>query len=146
MPTTNFSRKSRISKPLTALQERERQLIGFEIHDGFKLLTGAKLRLESFKYLEDQSPAAAKEALDSGIEALTNSIKEARGLIDDLRPPNLDGIGVVGAIGDLVQEVRNQGHCEVEFVCNVILERLPWPLENTIFRVVGERSHQCLSP
>jgi signal transduction histidine kinase len=134
-----LQRDKRHLEQLTMLQDRERQLIGFEIHDGLvQLLAGAKMRLEGLADLGSQDPKTAKESLDWGIKALDSSIKEARGLINDLRPPCLEGVGVVGAVGGLVQEIRDKGHCKVEFICTVLFNRLPWPLENTIFRVVQE--------
>lgn len=45
---------------------------------------------------------------------------------------------MVGAIADLLADFRSRGLCEVELVVNVTFERLPGPLENTIFRVVQE--------
>ena len=135
---SQLQREKQHLKTLMELQDRERQLIGFEIHDGLvQLLTGAKMQLESFKQLESQHPLAAKEALESGIQALANGIKEARGLINGLRLPSLDAAGVVGAIEDLIQEIRREPS-KVELVVNVAFQRLPGPLENTIFRVVQE--------
>jgi signal transduction histidine kinase len=126
-------------KRLMELQDRERQLIGFEIHDGLaQSLTAAKMHLESFRHLDGQDPAAAKEAFQTALEALAHAIREARGLINNLTPPSLDEGGVVGAIDDLIRESQRREGCEVELVSNVAFDRLPRPLENTIVRVVQE--------
>ena len=124
---------------LMELQERERQLIGYEIHDELvQLLTGAKMGMEGLQRMEDRNSAVAKEVLGASVETLRSGINSARKLINNLRPISLDGVGVVEAIKDLTTEVQRTTGCEIVFVSNVRFERLPSSLENNIFRIVQE--------
>jgi PAS domain S-box-containing protein len=124
---------------LMELQDRDRQLIGFEIHDELaQLLTGAMMYLEGFQCRQEGKPTDTWGDFDTGVELLAKGIREARRLINGLRPPSLDDAGVVHAIQDLVQEVQSREQRQVEFVANVEFQRLPKPLENTVFRIVQE--------
>jgi PAS domain S-box-containing protein len=121
------------------LQDRDRQLIGFEIHDELaQLLTGAMMYLQGFQSHQESKPADTWIYFDTGVELLAKGIREARRLINGLRPPSLDEAGVVHAIRDLVQEVQSREQPQIEFIANAEFGRLPKPLENTIFRVVQE--------
>ena len=78
------------------LQERERQLISYEIHDGLvQLITAAKMDLESCR--PKREPGAA-ERFARGLQLLAEGIVEARRLIEGLRPTGLEQSGVKPAI------------------------------------------------
>ena len=124
---------------LMELQDRDRQLIGFEIHDELaQLLTGAMMYLEGFQCRQESKPADTWGDFDAGLALLAKGIREARRLINGLRPPSLDEAGVLHAIQDLAHEVQSREQPQIEFVANVEFHRLPQPLENTIFRIVQE--------
>ena len=111
---------------LLDLQDRDRQLISCELHDGLvQQLAGAIMRLEAGH-------------LDAGLEMLRACMKEARWLINGLRPPILDECGLVAAIEDLVSQEEGDGKPTVEFTHKIASDRLPPSLENTIFRIVQE--------
>ncbi len=113
-------------KNLLALQDRDRQLICCELHDGLvQQLVGAIMRLEAGQ-------------LDAGLHLLRKCLKEARCLIEGLRPPILDEGGVVAAIENLVSQEDDNGKPTVEFSHKIALGHLPPSLEYTIFRVVQE--------
>ena len=111
---------------LLELQDRDRQLISCELHDGLvQQLAGAIMRLEAGQ-------------LDVGLPILKECMKEARWLIHGLRPPILDEYGVVAAIEELVSQEEDNGKPTVEFSHKIGLGRMPPSLENTIFRIVQE--------
>ncbi|MGO8749905.1 MAG: DUF4118 domain-containing protein [Thermoguttaceae bacterium] len=136
---TRLQKEDRRLRDVMESQDRDRQLIGFEIHDGLaQLLVGAVMRLESFPRLHEKEPAEAWKHFETGLQLLNDAIREARRLINGLRPPSLDAAGLTEAIADLVRDVAVREHVEVEFVHDVEFERLPRPLENCIFRIVQE--------
>jgi len=113
-------------KNLLALQDRDRQLICCELHDGLvQQLVGAIMQLEAGQ-------------LDAGLHLLRKCMKEARWLIEGLRPPILDKGGVVVAIENLVSHEDGNGTPTVEFSHKIASDRLPPSLEYTIFRIVQE--------
>ncbi len=124
---------------LLEMHEQERRLIGFEIHDGLaQFLSGAVMELGVFRRMADQGDANAWNSLDTATGYVVRSLQEARRLIHDLRPPELDESGLVTAIENLVAEVREQGDMEVEFVHRLNFQQLTTPFLQTIYRLVQE--------
>ncbi len=126
-------------RQLLELAERDRELVAFEIHDGFaQLLAGAQWHFESAARLYPLDPDQGRQAFEKGCRLLGESIQESRRLISGLRPPVLDAFGVVPAIENLILEGRRAGGPQVELAAEVKFERLARPLENAIFRIVQE--------
>lgn len=126
-------------RQLIDLHERERQLIAYEIHDGFaQQLTGALFNLQAYHQMLERNPEAARSSFQQAVEILTDSVSEARRLISGLRPPVLDESGIVMALEYLVCERSGGQAPDVELVHDVSFERLAPPLESAIFRIVQE--------
>ena len=99
---------------LLELQERDRQLIGFEIHDGIvQQMTAVTMFLESASVEIEKQLGAAPEHLTGGIHLLRECIDEARRLIGGLQPPVLDEAGVIEAIQTLAKETVGKGNVQV---------------------------------
>jgi len=132
-------REQRTLRQLLELQERERQLITYEIHDGFtQEVTGAMMQFQAFLGLKQADPAEAQKAFGAGMQLLRASVAEARRLINGLRPAVLDESGIVAAIENLVSEGQQPGAARIEFSHDVRFRRLAPPLENTLFRIAQE--------
>ena len=117
------------------LFERDRELIAFEIHDGFaQQLTGALLNFEAAQ----QTMHEANRGFDLGLNLLRESIAEARRLVRGLRPPVLDAFGIIPAIEHLIEDHHAIGGGQVEFITSGASERLAHPLESAVFRTVQE--------
>lgn len=134
------AREERQLRRLLDIQERERRLLAYELHDGFvQPLTAALMTLESS--LEDQKEQRAGSAAKrqaNAVRLLRESIDQVRRLMEGLRPPILDQYGVVSAIENLACEVQEGGGPSVTYHRNVRFTRLAPPLETAIFRVVQE--------
>jgi two-component system sensor histidine kinase UhpB len=134
-----LQREQQLLKAMLELQERERRLVAYEIHDGFvQEVTGALLQIQNYQRLHDQNAPEARQALELGMELLRDSIDEARRLINGLRPPILDESGVLSAVDYLVGEVARLSGLTIEFRHDVQFSRLPLPLESAIFRIIQE--------
>jgi len=124
-----------VLRRLLEVQERERQLVSYEIHDGLsQYLAGALLHLQAFEHAAPQPPG---EEFAEGLRLLAAAVEESRRLIAGLRPPALDELGVVQAVEALVNDARADVP-SVGLVENLGRARLPPHLETTIFRVVQE--------
>lgn len=133
------AQEQQLLRRLLNLHERERQLTAYEIHDGFaQYLTGALYQLQAARQHVEQFPSAARENFDQGLRSLSNSIDEARRLINGLRPPILDEAGIVAALEHLIFDVERTADLRIEFVHDVGERRLAPPLESTVFRIVQE--------
>jgi beta-phosphoglucomutase len=139
LATEGIKKEQQLLRRLLDIQEQERQLIAYEIHDGFaQQLTGALFRLQGFRETLSRDAAEAWKGFDSGVQLVCCAIGETRRLISGLRPPVLDEFGVVEAVQNLVYEQNRNGGPEVEFEHGMADGRLTPPLENAIFRVAQE--------
>ncbi len=135
-------REQRLLREMLDLQERERRLVAYEIHDELaQMLTGAQFKLQAFQQKLERQGVQHPEgwkAFEEGLRLLGDGLAEARRLISGLRPPILDDSGVVAAIEYLATETQDRGGPQIEFVPEVHFERLAPPLESALFRIVQE--------
>ncbi len=123
-------------------QERERQMISYEIHDGLaQYLAGAMMQLETagheIRSLDFPGSRKALDAFDEGVRLVRAATAESRRLINGLRPPMLDELGIVEAIESLVAEAKADVPA-VDYVGPAKLARLDANVETALFRIVQE--------
>ena len=130
----NSSRELALLRRLLEIQERERQLVSYEIHDGIaQYLAGAIMHFEAWEAALGDHPGV--EELREGMRLVRAAADESRRLIGGLRPPALDELGIVEAIESLVSDARVEVPA-VTFVHDLPGPRLPPDVETTIFRLV----------
>ena len=135
----SLKRERRGLRQMVNLQERDRQLVSYEIHDGLaQQLAGAMMKFQAVRAALPHDDAATASVFDEAERSLTDALAEARRLISGLRPPVLDEAGVVAAIEYLIGEHQQRGCPNISFSHQVRFERLATPLEITLFRVVQE--------
>lgn len=128
---------------ITTAQESERKRIARELHDGTgQALTGLALGLRGMvNRLRNESgdcgPLPVPELGELETMA-THSLGELRHLINDLRPPQLDDMGLVAALRWQVDGFAKRG--DVQATLNIIGKpyALPSEVETTLFRIVQE--------
>ncbi|MFN9369001.1 MAG: ATP-binding protein [Planctomycetia bacterium] len=121
---------------LLEVQERERQVVSYEIHDGVaQYIAGALMHLEAFTHANPGCAAAPE--LHEAMRLVRMASHESRRLIGGLRPPALDELGIAEAIEALVTEARADVPA-VEFTHSLPGPRLPPQMETAIFRIVQE--------
>jgi PAS domain S-box-containing protein len=126
---------------LLEIQERERQLVSYEIHDGLsQYLAGAMMHLQALEHASSTATLEEgrhKHDLDESLRLLRAAVDESRRLIGGLRPPALDELGIVEVIESLAAEARGF-ISRVDFHHRLAQARLPPAIETTIFRIVQE--------
>jgi signal transduction histidine kinase len=133
-----LERERNALRRLIDLQERERRLVSYDIHDGLvQYLTAGLLHLEASAGPPDSMPPDSYANFQRGMSLLREALEEGRRLIGDLRPPILDERGVVEAIRYLVSEFK-QDIPELQFIDRAHCGRLSPPLEVAIFRITQE--------
>src|SRR5262245_60556036 len=101
-----------------ALAERDRQLVGYEIHDGIvQDLTAATMLLEGAGRQAQFSSAEQQESHLGGLRLLRESIAEARRLIRGLATVELDEHGLATALRRLVDKFRIDQGLPASFAC-----------------------------
>lgn len=133
------AQRQNLLERLINVQEEERRMIAYDIHDGLiQRLVGARLQLSNFIKQRDKSPDEAEQSLQRGLQHVGASIVEGRHLIEGLRPALLDDLGLAAALQELAEQTAAEMQCRVEFTSNLSEERLPAPVETTAFRIVQE--------
>jgi signal transduction histidine kinase len=128
----------RFLRHLITTQDRDRRLTGYDLHDGVvQLMTGALMRLEALAS-KRADQLAGDEDLAVSMQLVREAMDEARRLIGGLRPPGLEGNGLIGAIEYLIEEHSRRSAMHVKFVHAVQFQRLSALQESTLFRIVQE--------
>ena len=119
--------------------DHERQIISYEIHDGLaQYLAAAGMQFQAYDSLKENLPDEAKKAYETAVELVRQAHAESRRLINEVRPPVIDEIGLETAISHLVHEQRKRGGPKIECHSDVQFGKLPSILENALYRIAQE--------
>ncbi|MCB8944397.1 MAG: GAF domain-containing sensor histidine kinase [Ardenticatenaceae bacterium] len=122
------------------VQERERQRIAQDMHDGMnQLLIGAMLELKSaHQRLANENLAQAEDSLQTVQTILRRVEQEIKHVIYDLRPPTLDALGLAPAVRRYGE--RFEGYTNIP--CKVVIfgepRRLRPSVEISVYRLLQE--------
>ena len=120
-------------------QEAERQRIARELHDATgQSLTAIALGLRGIEAMvANESPVDIKQIRELKLFG-TNALGELRQLIADLRPPQLDDLGLVAALEWYIQAFEKRSSIQTDFVVKGKQVRLPSEYETVLFRITQE--------
>lgn len=122
---------------ITAAQEAERKRIARELHDETgQTLTGLALGIRGVSVMENPDAMAGRMA---ELETMaTSALDGLRRLINDLRPPQLDDMGLAAALQFIVK--RLNGHHNLDIHLDVKGKPCPLPadIETSLFRIAQE--------
>jgi two-component system NarL family sensor kinase len=124
---------------LVAMREEERRRIRRDLHDGLgPALAGVALGLDAVHRMARPDNEAVAELADQLKVEVQQSLADVRRLVEDLRPPDLDQLGLVGALRHQAGKVteRDPG-LEVE-VAGEDLPQLPAAVEVAAYRIATE--------
>jgi signal transduction histidine kinase len=123
---------------LVEAQEEERRRVAYEIHDGLtQVAVAAHQHLQAFSLGHPPGSKVEEGELDRALELAQRTVKEARRVIEDLRPTALDDFGLAVAVQQLVEELENEG-LDVGFEEALGEERPPPQVETALYRVAQE--------
>lgn len=127
------------------LQEDERRRIASEIHDAVSpLITGALYQARALRMSNGSTlPEERDEGLDAVTDLLGQAGEELHGVIFDLRPPDLDDLGVVPAIERYIQTIQRTG-LTVQFDLIGEPPALTPEIRLGIYRIVQEALHNVV--
>lgn len=128
--------KQELLRNLIEVQEKEKQFLCHEFHDGLmQYAVGSLLSLESYR---EKYPNLEGEAtIATVIGNLQKGVEDGRRTIRGIRPAVLDDLGLDAAMDDLIEQYSTSGimvtsHCDPE------IGRLPNTIQTTVYRVVQE--------
>ena len=131
--------RGELYRRIVSAQERERQRIARELHDGTgQVLTGLGLGLMAAAENVHADPEQASRQLIELKDLNAQALQELRDLIRDLRPSILDDLGLVPAVQAQVKEFEARTGVDAGLMTDGPRRRLPSEMETVIFRIVQE--------
>lgn len=122
---------------LLAARQEERDRLRYELHDGVgPTLAALALQTDRGRGLVDTDPERAKEIMGDLSARIRATVGDVRAIVDDLRPPPLDDLGLAGALAELGRGFA--GHLTVEVDTPPDLPALPAPIELAAYRIAAE--------
>lgn len=129
--------RGELLRGLLDVQEREKQFLCNEFHDGIvQYAVGARMLLEGLQQTRPEQPAA--DVVETVIDYLQRGIEDGRRAIRGIRPAVLDDGDLADALTDLVDQFRALGMTVTLDADGIAGQRLPEALQTTLYRVVQE--------
>jgi signal transduction histidine kinase len=131
--------RAELYRRIVSAQERERQRIARELHDGTgQVLTGLGLGLKAAAETVLDNPELASRQLTELKDLNARAIQELRELIADLRPSVLDDLGLVPALHGQVNEFEERTGVRASMIVSGRRRRLAPEVETVLFRIAQE--------
>lgn len=123
------------SRQLIASQERDRQRIAGELHDG---LGQHLLIIKNRALLGAAGGRDAASQYDEIVASAGQSLEEVREIAYNLRPYHLDRLGLTQALGAMIDKVAASSGMRLEASIDSVDDLFDKDAEITIFRIVQE--------
>ena len=121
-------------------QETERRRVARELHDGVsQLLASVRFRLLAVEgWLHDRADDTLRREVTSAKGYLDSALREVRAISHNLRPRELDDLGLVAAIQSAAAELEEHSTHRVRCELARLRLRLPPDLELALYRIFQE--------
>lgn len=128
-----------LSKNIVNAQEQERRRVARELHDGVnQLLSASKYRLHSIEQqIAGQNKTLGKKITDAK-HLVDKAIGELRAISHNLRPSELDDLGLPAALRSLCHGFGERTGIAVKIKSDLRENSLPTATELTIYRIIQE--------
>jgi signal transduction histidine kinase len=124
---------------LVGAREDERRRIRRDLHDGLgPALAGITAALEGLEEIARTDPAAAAAALPDLRAAARAAVGDVRRLVDGLRPPALDELGLVAALDEELRRLQQATGVRCSIAAPGRLPALPAAVEVAAMRITLE--------
>ncbi len=143
----DITEKVRAEEALRALphriieaQETERRRVARELHDGVsQLLASVRFRLLAVEaWLHDRADDTLRREVTRAKSYLASALREVRAISHNLRPRELDDLGLVAAIQSAAEELAERSGLQVECRLTRLRQRLPPEIELALYRIFQE--------
>ncbi|XOV69187.1 MAG: ATP-binding protein [Fluviicola sp.] len=126
-------------------QEKERQRIAIEIHDGIGPQISSTIhQLETIaEGIKESDPKTAKR-IDSLVEQTNEVSTELRSISHSLMPRVLLDYGLTAALQTLVNRINSGNRCKVEFIHSFSGESIDQSVELNLYRICQELINNAL--
>ncbi len=129
----------RVRERLVLAREEERRRLRRDLHDGLgPALAGLMLKVDSARALVPADPVAAGRDLLVVRDDIQNTVVDVRRLVEGLRPPAIDELGLGPALTQAVSRLASLAGSGVEVSIAEPLPLVPAAVEVAIYRIVCE--------
>ncbi len=136
--------RSELLKKAISAQEDERQRIARELHDELAQgLTALHMGLARLQNFMTSVPPPVAETIEEVKDFASRALDDTRRLILDLRPAVLDDLGLVSALRQYAETRLEPLGVSYTVEATQMQERLPPPVELTMFRILQEAINNC---
>lgn len=133
------SKLKELTQRIVDTQEEERSRIARELHDGISQnMVGVRYVLDLAERQVREGKQNALETIERGAGALNTAIKEVRRISHDLRPGQLDDLGLSAALEALINNFEERTQIDVDFESVAFKNVLPSDAKTAIYRVAQE--------
>jgi two-component system, NarL family, sensor kinase len=133
------ARLQRSLERVVTAREEERRRLRRDIHDGLgPVLASGGMRLEMARALLRTDPEAAQDVLAELGNTQRQALVDLRRLVEGLRPPVLDQLGLVGAVRERADRFTGERNLVVTVDAATDLEPLPAAVEVAAYHIVSE--------
>lgn len=125
-----------LSSKVIEIQERERHHISRGLHDDIgQALTAVKLNLDAMRLRVGADHAGE---IDDSLRIVADILQQVRSLSLDLRPPQLDDLGLAAAVRWYIDRKAAAAGLKVRFQSGMLPDRLHPDIETACFRIAQE--------
>lgn len=125
-----------LSGRVIEIQESERRYVARELHDEIgQALTAVKINLQFLLRQQADRPPAS---IENSIAIVDGALEQVRGMSLDLRPSQLDDLGLVAALRWYLDRQARMSGVTVGFNADTLSHRLDTTIETACFRIAQE--------
>lgn len=141
----DLQEKKTLGIKILKAQEKERQRVAREIHDGpAQSMSNVVLKSEYCIKVLDRDIEKARQELVNLKEMVRISIQDVRRIIYDLRPMSLDDLGIIPTLERHISKIVDNNHLIIKFTTSGNPCVLPSIVSLTIFRLAQEALNNIL--
>ncbi|WP_292957355.1 MULTISPECIES: cache domain-containing protein [unclassified Neptuniibacter] len=120
-------------------QVSQRRNFARELHDGInQLMVSVKFRLELARDKLVKKDDSAVNDINKGCDVLNMAIQEVRRISHDLRPIQLDDLGLESALHSMTNDFSERTSIEMNVLLELPEQRLPDDIEISLYRIAQE--------
>jgi PAS domain S-box-containing protein len=120
-------------------EDRERQRIASELHDGLgQQLTAALLNLQNMGEAVSRLDNDKQVHFNLGLNFLNKAIDETRNIAHNLMPMSIEDFGLIYSLESLFASIRKSTKLEITLYENLGPNRLSKQVETNLFRITQE--------
>jgi len=120
-------------------QESERRRVARDLHDSVnQILSSVKFRMESIEERTKRKDKGLKEVVASAKVSLEKAMHEVRRISQNLRPSELDDLGVIPAVRSMCEDFAEVTKVDVDLKFVRFPKKVSPEIEVTMYRIIQE--------